>query len=679
MYQELAIEYLEKNLITVPLNGKFPFRKNWQDTTAKQVETLVTLKSTEKSNIGILLGKVSGIIALDIDKDDKKVLDKAPKSPLVKKGKKGETRFFKYSGELSRKYHHLGYEVLSEGNQTVLPPSVHPEINKPYVWLSEDTLLNFDIEDLPAIDKEFLEWCDKQPVPSDSNEGRHNRMLAAAGGKVERHEFRESIINELLQEDFDFHSTHPDGPYFEDSREHRETGRKAAEKLLNSVIQTHNRKNPGNKYNPQELVITFNEEKPREVFKRKKLPHLRGIGEVIFDYIYDQSPIPRSQFAFASSIATISTLIGNRYRYQNILPNLYILMIAPSGYGKDAPIKFPNDLFIESGLLNLVGEGSPASDTAVMMNLPQQRIRLDMIDEAESLFAALNNKNNSYATKMSGVYASIYSSSGSYFRGKNLFSYKNKDNEMGNVGACYSPYVSILGAMTPEAFQESLTLKTIQTGLGARFLYFFEDTKKRSRDIEIKPIPQYIHDFAKVWNKKFIIDLKPDQKFDIPQIKVTDEARAYAKEIIEDIEDRKEKINENEKYYPILNRAYENCIKLAMIDACASTLDASEAKIHKDNLKWAHNFIDTYIHNMADFVDHNISSNQSELSSNKLLNFIRKYPKGVSRSEITSKNRWCKKRERLEMLSDLCESGAVREVKKEGSGAKKITYYTAVK
>lgn len=42
-------------------------------------------------------------------------------------------------------------EILGRGNQTVLPPSIHPDTDLPYAWLGPRTLLNTTVDKLPIL------------------------------------------------------------------------------------------------------------------------------------------------------------------------------------------------------------------------------------------------------------------------------------------------------------------------------------------------------------------------------------------------------------------------------------------------------------------------------------------------------------------------------------------------
>ena len=61
----------------------------------------------------------------------------------------------------------------------------------------------------------------------------------------------------------------------------------------------------------------------------------------------------------------------------------------------------------------------------------------------------------------------------------------------------------MLSAMTPNAFRDSFTVKIIEKGLGARFMYFIDEEKKRSKSsVKVNDIPASIINFTKMWRSK---------------------------------------------------------------------------------------------------------------------------------------------------------------------------------
>jgi hypothetical protein len=120
------------------------------------------------AGIGIPLGPLSGVVALDFDNDvegfHKKIESMIPESPVKKRGGKGYTAFYRYNGKVPKgKKWHWGkgenrvtvVELLSEGNQTVIPPSRHVNGGE-YLWMGPP-LWDFKPEDLPELPETFIE------------------------------------------------------------------------------------------------------------------------------------------------------------------------------------------------------------------------------------------------------------------------------------------------------------------------------------------------------------------------------------------------------------------------------------------------------------------------------------------------------------------------------------------
>jgi len=167
---EAAIFYLKQlvlSVITIKPMAKYPDMGEW-----KTFQTIpMTLEECKKrfhskSNIGIVCGKVSGIIVLDLDK--KELLeqlfpDGPPKTPIAETAK-GYHLYFKYESGVSN-YHNfggiIGFDIKSDGGYVVAPPSVHPT-GFIYKWLDGHCIGEVPFAQLPSLVTEKLQF-EKMP------------------------------------------------------------------------------------------------------------------------------------------------------------------------------------------------------------------------------------------------------------------------------------------------------------------------------------------------------------------------------------------------------------------------------------------------------------------------------------------------------------------------------------
>lgn len=140
--------------------SKIPVLPEWTSLTKEIAEDQLDCKGNY--NVGLVLGEKSGVVALDFDDNidglHQKILKVCGQSDVVKKGAKGGTIFFRYNGEKSQKWKKNGemvLELLSDGNQTVLPPSIHPTTKQPYTYTKGKTLADIDVKQLPLLPTDF--------------------------------------------------------------------------------------------------------------------------------------------------------------------------------------------------------------------------------------------------------------------------------------------------------------------------------------------------------------------------------------------------------------------------------------------------------------------------------------------------------------------------------------------
>lgn len=171
IFAQFAPYYHEKGMSVIPLRekSKRPLTNAWSDFSEYQVpeDVYENWRSLPgEHNIGLVLGKQSRIGALDIDYADDDliaaILEMLPPGydKWTRIGAKGMVFAFKYNPKVPKAFKIIDkqkgtlVEYLCTGQQIVLPPSIHPDTNRPYtsntnLWevLDELPMIPDDLED----------------------------------------------------------------------------------------------------------------------------------------------------------------------------------------------------------------------------------------------------------------------------------------------------------------------------------------------------------------------------------------------------------------------------------------------------------------------------------------------------------------------------------------------------
>lgn len=657
MFKKHYESYHQKKYIVLPTKvrdkqSNTPFFEGWTNY-SKQSPTIQMYKAwSETKNDGICLlpGKKSNVVVVDIDTNDidiqEKIINAVGDSPVKKFGSKGVSLFFKYNGEKNFSIPDV-MDLLSDGKCCTLPPSKHAKTNKNYIWLTSP-LYEFDSNDLPGIKTKGLEkyLCGILNLSKSKNcqghkflnksVGRNNTLLEYVSAKfIQDNKNLETIINEIIQDDL---KLHPDNPLFEDEKEIRGGSPEIRAFTFVSNIQKSLIKSGKLKIKKENKVKIIDIKEIEEEFKdltykTKSIPKLNGLMQDIFMDCYNNSPVPRSQFSFASAISIFSTLIGNKFYFKRTHPNLFVMILAPSGFGKDFPIKYPTYLFNACGLNNLIGLNKPSSDSIVLKTLDYKKERIDIIDEASGLFAQMSDSKNTFNSNLANVYQDLYTSAGSYFLGKQAMSYITKKNPSGVIGECNRPYVNLFCSMTIEDFEKFFTGNLMNKGLGGRFFYFIDNEQKDSCLTNEYELPEDLKDnILKVYNKVSFDHLNG---YDIP---------VKYKRIDDKLNDIRMEFDAlkyeymNTSYSAVVNRMFVFFLKLMTLDAisCQYNKNLYDIKIYQSNLDWAYEFIFSYFDNMKAFLSNHLNN---ENRDEKLIKLIEKTiflsgPNGVSKNKL---------------------------------------------
>ena len=200
IFSKYAPLYWEAGLPVMPCIGKRPIITAWDQLSERMpsaIEQADWIQRYPDCNIGLPLGPMSGLCAVDIDTDDPDeiaaIKDALADTPYVRVGKKGMVLIYRWNGEGNFKVRtgdgHQPVEFLGKGNQVIVAPSIHPETHLPYtasanLWDILDDIPNLSANFGKALLLRALRSvvCPISSATSSVKQGaRHNELTSYVG------------------------------------------------------------------------------------------------------------------------------------------------------------------------------------------------------------------------------------------------------------------------------------------------------------------------------------------------------------------------------------------------------------------------------------------------------------------------------------------------------------------
>ena len=187
------------------------------------------------------------------------------------------------------------------------------------------------------------------------------------------------------------------------------------------------------------------------------------VGQIAL-WIIQTSRRPQPMLALGSALAIVGTALGQRvYGPTGSSTALYVLGLAPTGAGKDRPLKACVGALGDAGLERLIGPGEFISMPAVINSLVSRPVSLAAMDEFGSFLKRINNKRASGFEASIGKALRTFWSAG--FERIMTPEWAGREREM-----IFAPSLSIFGVSTPDEFLESVASGDVKNGTLNRFL-----------------------------------------------------------------------------------------------------------------------------------------------------------------------------------------------------------------
>ena len=306
-----------------------------------------------------------------------------------------------------------------------------------------------------------------------------------------------------------------------------------------------------------------------------------GLIKAMTDYTMRQSFAPNKVIATAGALACLSHLTGRTFRDSHgARTNLYMVLLAETGAGKEAPRQANRKIIAESGMSASVID-EVASGQALEDQIALSPSTLLQADEAETFMApmerkgrnneALSNRFRRLATASSGVYA-----------------LRMKAGQEPKV--VVNPHLSFFGTGTPEAFFNSLSSHTIVNGSFGRCLVVKAEDAYTMQQPTEEPVPEEILAAAKYLAD---LELKIAETGNLTPVVVpeTPEASMLMRSMNDTIMTMRKRYGESDLEYAraIMVRVPEKIAKCALLYAISK--DYKNPIIDAAAVHWAESFV----------------------------------------------------------------------------------------
>jgi hypothetical protein len=744
---DLIFEYINRGFSVVPImpgtkrpaefiQGKWQGLFDWE----KYVKGLAISDELERwrhwplEAFGLCTGELSGVIALDFDNRPEigqLIQNEIPISPCRKVGQKGYTAFYRFNGECNRKWsinREVVIELLSNGRQTVMPPSVHPT-GLIYEWQSEKTLLDVERSELPIIESiEIIERIINEHKPQQRvfstgsmcapSNATHFEQVTAALEVIPADDYDQWIkIGMALHSEFPgiegfslWDSWSKKSAKYEPS----EMGKKWASfaKVHNVKIASvfYEAKNYGyinnnssvgyqtNGYIPSYInselpfenetisqndservqqskqpmssgnVETFQPSIPREL-----LENAPGLVGEIAAWINETSIFHQPALALGASLAAVGALKAHRVRTEsNLRTNLYIIGLVPSGLGKGRAMEQIESLFFAAGLESLFS-GEPVSDSAVLKSLRNNKgRRLLQWDEVGIAISEMTNtRSANHKTAILNVMMKLFSKASSVYFGKE---YADHDDKMKRKDID-QPCLCLYGASTKNRVYGALTSSYVVDGFISRFIIIEpEQTFPERQRVSIGDVPENL--IQKILQiEDMPVNSSPrgnlDQHNQIrPRIVFLEPEAERMLAETQEFYDRQVKyyLKTIEGVSAVWARGVEHVLKVAL------TVEDSET-ITAKTFDWARRFVTCCVQHLAKVVVERIADNEQHRNVNRVLETVKAMGQGgINKSSLIRATRWLKNYEREDILKSLVEANEIEAFEVKGRTKNQVLY-----
>lgn len=392
----------------------------------------------------------------------------------------------------------------------------------------------------------------------------------------------------------------------------------------------------------------------------EKLTHVPGIIDDIMNITLECAIHPNRAIALAGALAVLAHLAGRNYTdSRGTYPNLYIILVAPSSFGKQKPRSVNLSIGHALQISNSFHE-QPASGQATEDAIIDTPSAIFQIDEISNLLQTMNDSRQSGSNAYYNYLLQIFSASETVHRARTRASSSYNKREQAPVTV--NPSLTIFGCATPTLFYEQITEKTILSGLlnrcviiETRLLPKRNENRKAAVTIPSKLLDK-LHTTIEL-NPDFFDREMPKRRTALDGPGVKERFKELAKQVDALLDKLTRKGDDIGG--AIWGRALEQTGKLALLYAISQ--DPGTPIVTLEGVNWAWELCQTVISRVVAQSQKYMYVDDKEKKLLRVLKFIKEHynPTGIRRKEVSHGSHVSSVREMDEIEAMLVERGLI--------------------
>ncbi len=356
------------------------------------------------------------------------------------------------------------------------------------------------------------------------------------------------------------------------------------------------------------------------------------IGEVM-DATLRSAPYPNRTLAFAGALALQSFLAGRTVRdCGDTRPNLYLLALAHSGAGKDAPRKMNAAVLREVGLQDNLAHHL-ASGEGLQDALKETPALLAQTDEFDTVLQSFKRDRDGRYESLIGAMLTLYSSSNS------VFSMRRRAGG-GLPGSIDRPCFVLFGTAIPNHYYDALSERMLTNGLFARTMVLEAGSRGKGQRPRLIEPSESVLETARFWADRGGFD---GSSFSSAPKTTTlaldsDAVLAYAMftKQVERCYEESER-GDDAVGTTVWARAVENARKLALLYSISA--DREAIAVSGEAAEWSIRIVEHQVRRMLFMASMRASGSEFEQLAQSLLHRIRGATDGIAHSDLLRRSK----------------------------------------